>query len=173
MKPRILLDEANLPINITLHTEFLDWQTPWNRVLLQKLIVSHLFKKFRPFVEPEGSLLCSQGHATGSYPEPDLSSPQLPTLFPKIHSNITFPSTPRYSEWSLPFVFSNQIIVFISHLSLAYYMFHPSRPPWFDHPDNIWWRVEAMKLLIVQSFPASRHFHALRCKCPQHLFSNQ
>jgi len=32
-------------------------------------------------MEPEGSLLCPQGHATGPYPEPDETSPQLPTLF--------------------------------------------------------------------------------------------
>jgi hypothetical protein len=48
---------------------------------------------------PEGSLPCSQEPATGSCPEPDASSPHFPTLFPKIHSNIIFPSTPRSSEW--------------------------------------------------------------------------
>jgi hypothetical protein len=44
-------------------------------------------------MEIEGSLPCSKGLASGSYPEPDASSPQLPTLFP-------IPSTPRSSEWS-------------------------------------------------------------------------
>jgi hypothetical protein len=34
-------------------------------------------------MEPEGSLPYSQQPATGSYPEPDESSPHLPTLFPK------------------------------------------------------------------------------------------
>jgi hypothetical protein len=33
-------------------------------------------------MEPEGSLLCSKQTATGPYPEPDASSPHLPTLFP-------------------------------------------------------------------------------------------
>jgi hypothetical protein len=32
-------------------------------------------------MESEGSLRCSQEPATGPYPEPDESSPQLPTLF--------------------------------------------------------------------------------------------
>jgi hypothetical protein len=33
-------------------------------------------------MEPEGSLPCSQEHATDTYLEPDKSSPHLPTLFP-------------------------------------------------------------------------------------------
>jgi hypothetical protein len=33
-------------------------------------------------MEPEGSLPCSQGPATGPYPEPDSSSPYPPTRFP-------------------------------------------------------------------------------------------
>jgi hypothetical protein len=35
----------------------------------------------RIFMKTEGSLLCSQEPATGSYPEPYESSPQIPTLF--------------------------------------------------------------------------------------------
>jgi hypothetical protein len=33
------------------------------------------------FVESEGSLQCSQEPTTGSYPEPDISSPQFSILF--------------------------------------------------------------------------------------------
>jgi len=33
-------------------------------------------------MEPEGSLPCSQGSATDPYPQPDESSPHLPTPFP-------------------------------------------------------------------------------------------
>jgi hypothetical protein len=33
-------------------------------------------------MEPNGSLACSQKPATSPYPEPDASSPQVPTMFP-------------------------------------------------------------------------------------------
>jgi hypothetical protein len=65
---------------------------------------------------------------------------------------------PRSSEWSLPFRFTNKNILCISSLSHACYMSRPSRPPWFGHPNNTWWSVQVVKLLIMQSYPASRHF---------------
>jgi hypothetical protein len=66
-------------------------------------------------MEPEVSLPCSQRPITGPYPEPDSSTPHLLTLFPKIHSNITFPSTPRSFEWSLSFRFSDRNLLRSSH----------------------------------------------------------
>jgi len=39
----------------------------------------------------------------------------LPPCFPKIHSNIIFPSTPRPSKLTLLFMFSNKNILLISH----------------------------------------------------------
>jgi len=38
----------------------------------------------------------------------------------------------------------------------------PSHTPRTDHPNNIWWRVQVMKLLIMQSSPAFCHFLPLR-----------
>jgi hypothetical protein len=43
-----------------------------------------------------------------------------------------------------------------------------SHPPWFDHPHNILWSVQVMKLLVFQSSRASHHFLHL---CPNILFS--
>jgi hypothetical protein len=40
---------------------------------------------------------------------------------------------------------------------------------WLDHPNNIRWSVQVMKLLIMQSSPVSCHFLPLRYKySPQH-----
>jgi hypothetical protein len=40
----------------------------------------------------------------------------------------------------------------------VWYLFRPSHPLWFGHPNNIWWRAQIMKLLIMQFSPASCYF---------------
>jgi hypothetical protein len=53
---------------------FLINSTLWSKVLLEKLVVAQLSKKFSAaFLEPEGSSPCSQEPATGPYPELDKS----------------------------------------------------------------------------------------------------
>jgi hypothetical protein len=52
-----------------------------------------------------------------------------PSHFPKIYCNI-LPSTPKSSEWTLPFRFPDKNFISISHLSHACYMPHQSHPPW-------------------------------------------
>jgi len=46
----------------------------------------------------------------------------------------------------------------------------PSHAPLFDDPNDILWRVQVIKLLIMQSSPSSWHFPPLRSKysSPQH-----
>jgi hypothetical protein len=51
----------------------------------------------------------------------------FPPYFSKIHSTCIFPSMPKSSTWSLPFGFSNQRFVCISHLYCACYIARPSR----------------------------------------------
>jgi hypothetical protein len=77
-------------------------------------------------MEPEGSLPCSQQPATGRYPEPDASSPHLATHFPKIHSNITFPSTPRSYNDFFPSGFPTKIVyvILISPMRATCLSFH-------------------------------------------------
>jgi hypothetical protein len=70
---------------------------------------------------------------------------------------------------SLPFRFSDQIFVRISYFPMrATCPFHLI-PPLLDHPNNIWWIIQVMKLFIMQSSPPSRHILPLRPKySPQH-----
>jgi hypothetical protein len=49
----------------------------------EKLIVIQLLKKLLTFMEPKGSLLCSQQPATDPCPEPDASSTHFLTHFPQ------------------------------------------------------------------------------------------
>jgi hypothetical protein len=70
---------------------------------------------------------------------------KFPPYFPDSHSNIILPSTSRSYEWSLPFKFSNKYIQ-ISHPSHACYMARTSHLPQFDRSNNIWLRVQIMKL---------------------------
>jgi len=66
-------------------------------------------------MESEGSLPCSQDPPTGLCPEPDEFSPQFSPYFPKVHSNIILPPTPRTYQWSLRFRYPNQNIVRTSY----------------------------------------------------------
>jgi hypothetical protein len=43
---------------------------------------------------------------------------------------------------------------------MSAYMPRPPHPLWLDHTNNNWWRVNVMKLLIMETFPASGHFLA-------------
>jgi hypothetical protein len=61
-------------------------------------------------MEPERSLSYSQLTATGPYLSQMHPIHTLPPSFPKIHSNIIFPSTPRYSKWTLSLKISDQIL---------------------------------------------------------------
>jgi hypothetical protein len=79
----------------------------------------------------------------------------FPPCFPKINSYIIPPATLRSSKWFLPFRFSDQNFVCTSHLSSACYMPLPSHPPWHERPTNIWWSIQVMKLLSMQSSSTS------------------
>jgi hypothetical protein len=65
---------------------------------------------------------------TAVYFEPDESSQHPLILFHKIHFNIILPSTPKISEWSLPFRFFKQN--FCTYFSSPHtrYMLRQSHP---------------------------------------------
>jgi hypothetical protein len=51
----------------------------------------------------------------------------------------------------------------------SYYTPSPSHPPWLDHSNYTWGRVQVIKLLIMQFSPTSCHFVSFRSKySPQH-----
>jgi hypothetical protein len=59
--------------------------TAWTRVHRKPTVVP-LLKNLATFIDPDDSLLCSEGTATCIYPEPDESNPYHPCFF-KIHVN--------------------------------------------------------------------------------------
>ena len=104
-------------------------------------------------MKPEGSLPHSQVPATCSYPEPDQSSPCPLSHLLKILLNIILPSMPGSSKWSLSLKFPHQNPVYTSALPHTCYMPRPSHCPRFDHPSNIEWGVQIIKLLTVHFSP--------------------
>ena len=89
--------------------------------------------------------------------------------FLKIHFNITLPSIPRPSTWSLSFMFPHHSPVRISPLPHTCYMPHPSHSSWFDSLNNNRWGIQSIKLLFMQPTPLHCYLVPLRPKyLPQH-----
>jgi hypothetical protein len=78
----------------------------------------------------------------------------FPSYFPKIHFNIILPYTPRSSKWASLRVFRLECCM---HFSLLPCVLHaPSISSSLIWPSNIFWSVQVVKLLIMQSSPVSR-----------------
>jgi hypothetical protein len=73
-------------------------------------------------MEPQDLLPCLQEPATGTIFSQKNQIHAHETYFHKIHFNITIPSTPRSSGWSLSLRLSNQNFVHIFHLLDALYV---------------------------------------------------
>jgi hypothetical protein len=50
----------------------------------------------------------------------------------------------------------------------ACHMSHPPQPPWFNHPNNIRWRIQAAKFIIMQFSPWSIFIPFMSKYPPQH-----
>jgi hypothetical protein len=70
----------------------------------------------------------------------------------KIHLNIIFPAKPRLSKRSRSLTSPYQNLVGLcstSPVSHTCHMARLSRPSWFDQPNNIWWGIQSINLLII------------------------
>jgi hypothetical protein len=76
----------------------------------------------------------------------------LTSCFFKMYSNISLPPLPLSSEWSFPFHFSNYV-----QFSLLPFLLHACQSRLFN-PNNIWQKLQIMKLLIMQFSPAFTYF---------------
>jgi hypothetical protein len=108
-------------------------------VLLDTLLVTQLIKKFPAFYVTWGFItVITRGHHLS------LSwATWIQSTLPKPISlrSILISSSHLY----LGFL-TKMLYAFL--ISQQFYTLHPPHPPWFDHPNNIWWRVQIMKLLI-------------------------
>ena len=99
-------------------------------------------------MEPEGSSPHSQAPVVFPHTEPDQSIQCSPSHFLKIHFNITYPSTTCSPKWTLVLGFPHQNPLRTSPLPHTSYMLRRFTSSWFDNPNNIWWAVQIIKLLI-------------------------
>jgi hypothetical protein len=71
----------------------------------------------------------------------------IPPYFLKIHFNTL--SVLRSSECAVFIRLSNQNFVHFSCLPYTYILVPHSSHPWFDHFNNIWWRVQITDIIIM------------------------
>jgi hypothetical protein len=81
---------------------------PWSKVLLEKLIVTHLLKKFPKFYGTRRFFtVFTEARHWAPYEARRIQSTSSHPISLKIHSYIILSSTPRSPKWSLSFRFSN------------------------------------------------------------------
>lgn len=101
------------------------------------------------------------------------SPPFVPTSshLIKIHFNTVLPSNPKSSSCNFPSGFppKHRWLLFLLSL-ISDTRPRPSRPSWFDQPNNVWRAVQSLKLPIGQFSPVSFQFVPSKSKyCPQRL----
>ena len=86
-----------------------------------------------------------------------------------LYSNILWSGFPKWvpSFW---FIHQNPLCIFL--LSHTCHMPCPSRPPWYDNPNDVRWAVQIMKLLIVQFSAVSFYLLSGPHTFPNTLFLN-
>ena len=127
------------------------WQyiTPWSRALIEKLTGSELVKKFSIFYGTQKFITAFRNSDTCPCRQPDQPNPCLP--YPLLEDSFLYYPPIRVQVLqvvSFPQV-SPPISLRTSPVSHACHMPRSSHFPWDDHPNNIWWGVKIIKLLVV------------------------
>jgi hypothetical protein len=110
------------------------------------------------------SLPCSQNSATCLHTEPHQEFSSPPSYFLKIHFNIIFPSTSRFSKFPLSSCFPTIFFhpSFLSRIRTTC----PAHHSVFDlfTPNNTWYGVQIKKLPFMYSSPFPIYLVRLRSK---------
>lgn len=140
------------------------WFHALESILIEKLIITCLVKKFPVIFAISRFLTIFQELTIHPYPEPDepITHP-FSLFFLKIHFNITLISMHRTSEGFLSFILWDPDSGCFSHCTCVFYMPHWFQLPSVGHPGNIWLRVKIMKLHIQLSPASYLLLHILFC----------
>ena len=121
--------------------------TPFSRVLLEKLTGSQLVKKIPVFYGTRRFTFTTARHLSLSWASSIQSIPPHSTSWRSI---LILPSFYTWVSQVISFLrFPHQNAVNASPLSHTHYVPHPSHSSWFYDPNNIWWVVQIIKLLIM------------------------
>jgi len=97
--------------------------SPWREILLEKLMVHRLLKKFSAFYGTRRFIAVTTSQSLA----PILS--HIPAHASPSYFSINLPFMLRSSWWSRPYWFSDRNFVHISQLPHAFYMTNPSHSP--------------------------------------------
>jgi hypothetical protein len=102
-------------------------------------------------MKPEGSSPYSQEFPYSELDRSSLSPPPPQSNLSKIHFNIILPPTPGPSKWSPSLIFPHQNPECTPTIPHTCYVSCPSQSSSLDHPNDISWRVQSIKLLVMKS----------------------
>jgi hypothetical protein len=143
----------------TLKTLYLTNQLkPWSRVLLQKLSVAQLLKNFPTVLwNPKVHYHIHKIPALVSILSQINPVHTTSILTLSFRLRLGLPSGLFASGFPMKILYT---LLFYPWLLHAY----PSHLPWLVHSNYTWWRIQVLKLLIMQFSPTSCHFIPLRSK---------
>jgi hypothetical protein len=133
------------------------------QVILEKAALTQLLKNSLFVNESKGSLLHSLG------PMLNVMCPVhiFITYYFKIHFNIILPSMSMSSNWFSGLIFSPKFCMHFSSPPILANVL-PSHSPWCDPLNNLWWKIQVMKILIIQFTPTSCYLIIPRSKHVTH-----